>query len=67
VKGVEYYYHQIETILGAQNPELAAEFKQFVRGHKPNEVYLWLYEKQKSGQLTKDIEQYMFDFFWKIY
>ena len=68
MKGVNYYYGEFRRILNSENPRLAKEFEEFISQptRKPNEVFLWLEERNRNGVLPQVMDNYLTDFFWEI-
>lgn len=68
MKGVDYYYREFRRILNSENPQFENEFEELISKHarKPNEVFLWLEERRKNGELPQEIDSYLTNFFWEI-
>lgn len=68
MKGVDYYYGEFHRILNSENSQLANEFDEFISQPtlRPNEVFLWLEEKNRKGLLPQAMDSYLTDFFWEI-
>lgn len=66
MKGVEFYYAIFQTMLNSVDPSVAEEFDTFAKQHTPREVFLWLEERKKNGNLPIDIEPLLTDFYWEI-
>lgn len=66
MKGIEHYYSIFQAILDTTGGAISEEFRAFAAAYPPREVFLWLEERRKRGELPKEIEQVLTDFYWEI-
>lgn len=60
------YYSLFEAALREQDQRLANEFATIARERTPRQVFLWLENLRLSGQLPKELEQPLTDF-WGLF
>lgn len=67
MKGIEYYYARFQVMLDTIGGTISEEFRAFAATHTPRDVFLWLEERRKRGELPKEIEPTLTDFYWEIF
>ncbi|TAK90360.1 MAG: hypothetical protein EPO06_08765 [Burkholderiaceae bacterium] len=65
MKPNSYFYEIFQKTISSQFEALAAEFEAYAKTHRPLEVFLWIDERKKNGQLKDiDLEPHLEEFFW---
>jgi hypothetical protein len=60
------YYTEFENGLASQNMALAEKFRIVSQNGQPRQVFMWLYSLRASGQLPKELEKKLEEF-WDLF
>lgn len=67
MKSIERHYSDIRGVLKEYAPQLLVEFDNVTEFREPKDVFLWLNEKSRKGELPKAIEPLLTEFFYSIH
>lgn len=66
MRGVDYYYSEIERELSLFSLDMSREFKIYSEAHSPREVFLWLEQRRVHNQWSANLNGLLTDFYWEI-
>ena len=68
MKNMSEFYNDILNQLAISSPELKEEFEnQLSKTQDKKEIFLWLQKKTDSGDMPKEMEPIITDFFYSIH